>query len=362
MDTNDPISKNYLFNQSHYRMALHVEGDSNNLNMLKLARIDELRNKAEEYEFFLPFDEGRGVDAIFKEYSTPNNTPFAALNELDRLTFLRECYDEVNALKEIIENTFHKFDGENNIINELCRSLPELTSYQWHKWPDHDCAWDLVTDFNKETHQIGIEGSFAVNTDSKIEFRSYITVWQAYNWDIYEKLLKERYPNQHIDKKGKRVYLHLPVISIGDDLTSWSEKKERVGFRTVVEHFSFTLSSKNIEELFDSIGESLVAAGCAQKEKSGMLGNKNAYIPDKKAVDTIIQNIRAEILEDGELTEDIAALTAILDKTGELMRFFSAYEKKDVKKRLKEIKNNPENKEISKVINYVEELMIIIIV
>ena len=54
------------------------------------------------------------------------------------------------------------------------------------------------------------------------------------------------------------------------------KKKERVGFRTVVEHFSFTLSSKNIEELFNSIGESLVSAGCAQKEKSGMLGNTNA--------------------------------------------------------------------------------------
>ena len=93
-----------------------------------------------------------------------------------------------------------------------------------------------------------------------------------------------------------------------------------------------------------------------------MLGNTNAYIPDTKAVDTIIQNIRAEILEDGELTEDIAALAALLDKTGELMRFFSAYEKKDVKKRLKEIRNDPENKEIAKVINYVEELMMIIIV
>lgn len=140
------------------------------------------------------------------------------------------------------------------------------------------------------------------------------------------------------------------------------EKKGRVGFRTVVEHFSFTLSSKNIDELFDSIGESLVLAGCAKKEKGGMLGNKSAYVPDKKAVDNIIQNIRAEILEDGELTEDIAALTALLDKTGELMRFFSAYEKKDVKKRLKEIKNNPENEEIAKVINYVEELMVVIIV
>ena len=140
------------------------------------------------------------------------------------------------------------------------------------------------------------------------------------------------------------------------------EKKEPVGFKTVVEHFSFTFSSKNIEELFESIGESLITSGCARKEKSGVLGNKNAYIPDKKAVDNIIQNIRAEILEDGELTEDIAALTALLDKTGELMRFFSAYEKKDVKKRLKEIKENPENKDIAKVINYVEELMMIIIV
>ena len=140
------------------------------------------------------------------------------------------------------------------------------------------------------------------------------------------------------------------------------KKKERVGFKTVVEHFSFTLSSKNIDELFDSIGNSLVLAGCVQKEKSGMLGNKNAYIPDLKTVDNIIQNIRAEILEEGELTEDIAALTAILDKTGALMKFFSAYEKKAVKQRLKEIKNNPENKEIAKVINYVEELMVVIIV
>ena len=123
------------------------------------------------------------------------------------------------------------------------------------------------------------------------------------------------------------------------------EKKEPVGFKTVVEHFSFTFSSKNIEELFESIGESLITSGCARKEKSGVLGNRNA-----------------EILEDGELTEDIAALTALLDKTGELMRFFSAYEKKDVKKRLKEIKENPENKDIAKVINYVEELMMIIIV
>lgn len=140
------------------------------------------------------------------------------------------------------------------------------------------------------------------------------------------------------------------------------EKKQPVNFKTVVEHFSVAFTSKNSDELIDSIGDTLVTAGCVKQEKRGIFGNKNAYIPDEKAVDYIVQNIRAEILEDGELTEDIAALTVILDKTGELMKFFSPYEKKAVKQRLKEIKNNPKNKEIAKVINYVEELMVVIIV
>lgn len=140
------------------------------------------------------------------------------------------------------------------------------------------------------------------------------------------------------------------------------EKKQPVNFKTVVEHFSVAFTSKNSDELIDSIGDTLVAAGCVKQERRGIFGNKNAYIPDEKAVDYIVQNIRAEILEDGELTEDIAALTVILDKTGELMKVFSPYEKKAVKQRLKEIKNNPKNKEIAKVINYVEELMVVIIV
>lgn len=168
-----------------------------------------------------------------------------------------------------------------------------------------------------------------------------------------------------IESDGKKLSIKKALPSEKSYLSpvyDFIEKKEPVGFKTVVEHFSVTFTSKNIDELVDSIGGSLVSAGCAQKEKRGMFGNKNAYIPDAKSVDSVIQNIRAEILEDGALSEDIAALTAILNKTGELMRFFSAYEKKDVKKRLKEIKENPENKEIAKVINYVEELMVIIVV
>lgn len=168
-----------------------------------------------------------------------------------------------------------------------------------------------------------------------------------------------------VETDGKKLSVKKPLLTDKSYLSpiyNYIEKKQPVNFKTVIEHFSVTFTGKNSDELIDSIGGSLVTVGCVKQEKRGIFGNKNAYIPDEKAVVNIVQNIRAEILEDGELTEDIAALTVILDKTGALMKFFSAYEKKAVKQRLKEIKNNPENKEIAKVINYVEELMVVIIV
>ena len=76
----------------------------------------------------------------------------------------------------------------------------------------------------------------------------------------------------------------------------------------------------------------------------------------------MIQNIRAELLEEGELSEDIIALTALLDKSGELSRYFSAYEKKTLKARLKEIKENPQVEALQKVIEDIENLFMLMIV
>ena len=224
-----PITKECLFKDSLYRMVLHVEQDNDKINMLKLSRMTELVDKAKEFNYTISFDEDkRGVDAIFKEYPTPDNKPFAALDSHEKLKFLEKCYREVKVLKEIIENSFHKFDSENEIIRELCSTMKECTNSDWGIWPQGDYGWDLATDFNRGTHRIGIEGSFGVNKDRKIEFRSYITVWEKYNWDIYEDKLKIKYPNQFIDKGEKRVYLHLPVTVIGEDLGAWNNKKDMV--------------------------------------------------------------------------------------------------------------------------------------
>lgn len=109
----------------------------------------------------------------------------------------------------------------------------------------------------------------------------------------------------------------------------------------MIESFSVSITDKKMDELIEGIEDSLEKAGCVRKEKGGLFGGKNVYIPDPKVVDCIIQNIRAEILEEGRLSEEVVALTALFHKSGDLARYFSAYEKKDMKKRLKEIKQNP---------------------
>mgnify|MGYP000094914020 FL=1 len=140
------------------------------------------------------------------------------------------------------------------------------------------------------------------------------------------------------------------------------QRKQPVKFETVVEAFSVTFTGKAMNALVDSVGESLVAAGCVQKETGGLFGGKKRYLPSASMVDAIVQNIRAEILEDGELSEDIVALSALLHKSGELKKYFSAYEKKDFRKRMQEIKESPQNEMIQKVMEYIDALLATIII
>lgn len=79
-------------------------------------------------------------------------------------------------------------------------------------------GWDLDITFNDKTHPIGIECSFK---DGTLEnplgmFHIYITVWKKSNFFIYEKELKEVYPDCYIDydaNGGSRVFLHVAVLS-----------------------------------------------------------------------------------------------------------------------------------------------------
>ena len=70
------------------------------------------------------------------------------------------------------------------------------------------------------------------------------------------------------------------------------------------------------------------------------------YIPNANAVHYVVDMIRAEFLEDVEVTEDIASLIILLDKSKLLKTYFSEYEQKEIKKKLKEITNSDTGKSI----------------
>ena len=139
-------------------------------------------------------------------------------------------------------------------------------------------------------------------------------------------------------------------------------KKQPVKFENAIEYFSFNFTDKYINRLIEDIGESLAELGCVRKEKGGFMNGKTLYIPNEADVDHIVQNIRAELLEDGEISEDIVVLTALLNKSQDLQRYFSSYEKQALMKRLAEIKENPQNELIHKATEYIDTLFLMFIV
>ncbi|HIR28429.1 MAG TPA: hypothetical protein IAB84_10715 [Candidatus Choladousia intestinigallinarum] len=72
--------------------------------------------------------------------------------------------------------------------------------------------------------------------------------------------------------------------------------------------------------------------------------------------------VRAEFFEDVEITEDIAALVILLDKSNVIKTYFSEYERKEIKKKLKEAANSETGKLIESMIEYIENMISIMTV
>jgi hypothetical protein len=100
-------------------------------------------------------------------------------------------------------------------ISALKEQISKITGRDWWTWQ----GWDLGFDsFNKSKPRIGIESSYK-NTRSNAlgEFRIYITTWSLKDWVTYEKVLRNKFPDNFMDKVNNRVYLHLDVIPDEND-------------------------------------------------------------------------------------------------------------------------------------------------
>lgn len=124
----------------------------------------------------------------------------------------------------------------------------------------------------------------------------------------------------------------------------------------VIEAYTVAFTNKKLYELEDALMASLQEAGVVEPVKAGLLGNKDSYAPQKDIVTGIIEKIRAELLEDGEISEDVIALTALMDKVGNLKDYFSKYEQKELKNKMEAIKKSEAGTLAKEMIQHIEAL------
>ena len=78
---------------------------------------------------------------------------------------------------------------------------------------------------------------------------------------------------------------------------------------------------------------------------------------DREAVRSVVEELRAELLEEGPVTEDAAALTVLLDKGKCLKPYFSQFEQKEMRRKLKALLDAPEGRLVKAMVEHVETMM-----
>lgn len=115
-----------------------------------------------------------------------------------------------------------------------------------------------------------------------------------------------------------------------------------------------------MREFIGEIGETLVAEGLAEKGKGGLFGPKVTYIPVKSYKDQLIEAVKDIVKTEDEFSPRDMAFLCILQETHNLNQYFSKYESQEIKDKLKEIKKNPQNKQLAEMVNYVNSMTTVI--
>jgi len=143
-------------------------------------------------------------------------------------------------------------------------------------------------------------------------------------------------------------------------LYEWIQNEKPMKIEKLVGEYAMSFSGKKMKKLISDIGNSLDKADCVCTESGGIFGTKSCFIPNAKEVDKVIQKIRAELLDDGEISEETVALVSLLDKSKLLKKYFSKYESKQLKNRLQDIKKTSSNLLVKQMVEYVETMVAVI--
>ncbi len=105
--------------------------------------------------------------------------------------------------------------------------------------------------------------------------------------------------------------------------------------------------------LMESIGKSLTDDGMVTEEEGGLFRPKKVYIPVKEYKEELNRILKAAVIAKEEMRPADMALLCILKESKNLNQYFSKDERDELRRRIKEIKEDPQNKALSEMIRYI---------
>lgn len=157
---------------------------------------------------------------------------------------------------------------------------------------------------------------------------------------VVEMMLDE---NLEITNKNKvKLNETLPTTNYNKELYKMIKemKKEEVPFKDIVTSICYGFTNKKMKSIIELLKANMVEDNLIILEnKKGLLGNKEIIAINEDRFTNIVEEVKAEFLEKGNLTDEIILLSSLLNSTKFLKNIFTKYEKEALNNRLKEIKN-----------------------
>jgi len=143
-------------------------------------------------------------------------------------------------------------------------------------------------------------------------------------------------------------------------LYDFISQKKQMKLSKILGEYCLSLTNKRYHELLDEVGASLVKMGLVQERKIGLLGNKKGYTPAPETVRSVVEGLRSELLEEGKISEEAAALAILLERAKCLKQYFSKFEQKEIKEKVRVLMDSPEGKLVKEIADYIETILVIV--
>lgn len=163
--------------------------------------------------------------------------------------------------------------------------------------------------------------------------------------------------NEVVSMDGKTIKVERELPDSLEHLTvlyEYLKKKPRTALKMISDFLTYDIS--RMGQFIAETGASLLGDQSVREEKGGMLGNRTVYIPQKSARTALAERLREAARDGGDMSPEDGALLWILKSSKNLDQYFSKFERKDLKARLKELKKDPQSLEMGRMIRYMSSV------